>query len=234
MPGPAFARRIADVPVLIAEPEPSDGPHPVVFWHHGFRADALAHAHELERCAAAGFLAIGVDAVGHGARRYPDMDERLASSLGGALPVMLDCVTATIAELPGVLQAIGAEYAIDRSRISMVGISMGAFLCYGAIGAGFPLRSAVALLGSPEWLRPNSPHHQLFRFQPVALLSITAELDESVPPEPTRRLHAALRHTFPQSARHHHHELAGAGHLTNATQWAKAMDATVRWLEKHG
>ena len=64
-----YARTLAGVPCLIAEPAPTESSRPVVLWCHGFRADALAHAAELELCAAAGFLAVGIDAVGHGARR---------------------------------------------------------------------------------------------------------------------------------------------------------------------
>ena len=43
----SYAATIAGIPLLIAEPESIEGPHPVVFWNHGFRADALAHAREL-------------------------------------------------------------------------------------------------------------------------------------------------------------------------------------------
>jgi cobalamin biosynthesis protein CobT len=53
-------------------------PLPTVLWCHGFRADALAHAAQLEQCAQAGFLAVGIDAVGHGARREHDIDARIA------------------------------------------------------------------------------------------------------------------------------------------------------------
>ncbi len=234
MPFAAQPALIAGVPVLIAEPEPSDGPLPVVFWVHGFTADALAHAGELERCAAAGFLAIGLDAVGHGARVDHGMRARIDASPAGALPVMLDIVEATIAELPALISGVAETVAIDPARVSMVGISMGAFLAYRAIVVGPPLRSVVALLGSPVWPRTSSPHQWQHRFQTVALLSVTAEFDVSVPPDPVRRFHQSLRTVFPTSARHQHHELRGAGHLTSAAEWAEAMDATLYWLQCYG
>lgn len=220
--------------MLIADPLPSDLPLPVVLWQHGFTADALAHAAELERCAAAGFLAIGVDAAGHGARIDHDVPARIAASPQGALPVMLDIVESTIAELPALIDGVAEIVAIDRTRISMVGVSMGAFLAYRTIVTGLPLRSVVALLGSPEWPRSSSPHHWQHVFQNVALLSVTAEFDVSVPPDPVRRFHQSLRSVFPSSARHHHHELRGAGHLSSAAEWAEAMDVTLAWLQRYG
>jgi dienelactone hydrolase len=206
----------------------------VILWYHGFRADARGHAAELERCATAGFLAVGVDAVGHGARRDPHLDARIAASPKGAFPLMLEVVEATVAELPALLDGMADLFPIDRGRISAVGISMGAFLVYRAIVAGPPLRAAVALLGSPEWPNERSPHHDRVAFGPIALLSITAEHDVSVPPEPARRFHAELREMFHAPDRHRHHELRGAGHLTTGTEWDEAMAATVQWLQQMG
>jgi uncharacterized protein len=221
--------------VLIAAPaRPQQDALPVVIWYHGFTADALAHAAELERCAAAGFLAIAVDAVGHGARRDPSLAARVATSGAGAIHIMLDVVEATLAELPALLAALDATYPIDRARVSLVGISMGGFLCYRAVVTAPPLRAVVALLGAPEWPRATSPHHALHTFQQVALLSITAEHDTHVPPDAAVRLHAALDHHFPHSARHRHHTLLGSGHLTPADSWAEAMHETLTWLTRHG
>jgi len=208
----------------------------VVLWCHGFRADALAHAAELEQVAAMGFLAIGIDAVGHGSRVDPELGARLAASPDGALPVMLDLVEQTVREFPMLIDAIAAAYIIDRSRVSIVGISMGAFLTYRAIVAGTPLRAGVALLGSPEWPGHASPHRAVHAFRNLALLSITAEHDVSVPPDAVRRLHVALAQsssTVDQHARHHY-VLRGAGHLTSAHEWQTAMRVTMQWLQRYG
>ena len=230
---------IAGVPVLIATPgtptkERPATPWPVVLWMHGFRADALAHAAELERCAALGFVAVGVDAVDHGARSSPLLIERLQRSANGALPVMLEVMEATTHELPALIDALVVDCDVDRDRVSLVGISMGAFLAYRAITAGLPLRAVVALLGSPEWPGVTSAHRSLTAFRDVALLSITAEHDASVPPEAVYRLHDALGAMPGPATTHRHHELLGSGHLTNAAQWAEAMSETTAWLERYG
>lgn len=232
MPVPLRALSIANVPVLLATPPSGDGPFPTVVWFHGFRADALAHARELELCAEAGFLAVGVDAAGHGARRDDRVVERIASANGGAMPVMLALADETLAELPALISALGRSYNANVMRVSLVGISMGAFLVYAAITSIPHLRCAVALLGLPQQERVHSPHESLKAFRDVALLSISAEHDESVPPEPTRRFHEALNAYF-HSPRHQHYELRGSGHLTSAAHWSEAMQVTMRWLDQH-
>lgn len=225
---------VAGVPILVATPGAGrERPWPAVLWCHGFRADALAHAAELVRCAHAGFLAVGIDAVGHGARRDPGLTQRVAEA-GGALPVMRDQVEQTVAELPTLIDALVVEHDVDRAHVSLVGISMGAFLAYRAIAAGLSLRAVVALLGSPAWPTPTRAHRLLERFGEVALLSITAEHDVSVPPAPVVRLHAALDAQLGPSPRRSHQVLAGAGHLTSASEWAQAMAWTLAWLQQHG
>ncbi|QJR37077.1 dienelactone hydrolase family protein [Gemmatimonas groenlandica] len=233
----ARAMVLAGVPLLMATP-PSSKVEPrgraAVLWMHGFRADALAHAAELERCADLGFIAVGADAVDHGARASAHLAERLRRSTDGALPVMLDVMEATVRELPALIDALVVECGVDRDRVSLVGISMGAFLAYRAVTAGVPLRAVVALLGSPEWPRDTSAHLALSAFGDVALLSITAEYDASVPPHGVFRLHDALSAQLPHAVAQHHHTLQGAGHLTTARQWAEAMQTTLAWLVRHG
>jgi len=226
--------QVAGVPVLIARPPANvTTPLPTVLWFHGFRADALAHAVELERCARAGFLAVGVDAVGHGARADAAIADRIARD-GSALPLMLEQVEQTVDELPALLRALADEYDADLTAMSVVGISMGAFLVYRTIAAGIKVRSAVALLGSPEWPSATSAHLTPERFRNVALCSITAEHDVSVPPAAVTRFHAALTEEEGAARFHRHDVLSGAGHLLSATEWAHAMSLTHDWLAQHG
>jgi pimeloyl-ACP methyl ester carboxylesterase len=225
---------VAGVPVLLAAPAVGKAARlPAVLWCHGFRADALSHAAELERCARAGFLAVGIDAVGHGARRDPALAERIGEA-GGALPVMLSQVEQTVAELPALVDALVAEHRADHASVSLVGISMGAFLAYRAVSAGLPLRAVVALLGSPEWPTATSAHRAPAQFGDCALLSITAEHDGSVPPAAVTRLHAALDARFGATPSRRHEVLRGAGHLTSQAEWAQAMGATMQWLGEYG
>lgn len=233
MPIHISRQALAGVPVLLARPTPGAAPPPIVLWFHGFRADAAANEAELAQLAEAGFLAVGVDAVGHGARRADDTDVRIAGASGGARAVMLELAAATAAELPALLVALAERGLGDPARVAVVGVSMGGYLAYRAALAVPGVHVVVAVLGSPEWPDDASPHRHPVAFQDLALLSITAERDVSVPPGPARRLHAALAAGHPAPERARYVELPGAEHLMTAAQWAVVTDETLRWLSAH-
>jgi dienelactone hydrolase len=226
---------IAGVPVLLAVPARADedAAPPVVLWFHGFRADALANAGELLRLADAGVLAVGVDAVGHGRRLDHTLSAKLAASHAGAYPVMLESAEATAAEIPALLHALAARGTGDPFRTGMVGVSMGAFVVYRALRR-VPMRAVVAILGSPEWPGADSPHAApAASFGETALLSITAERDESVPPGAARTFHRRLAAESPDPWRHRYLELAGSPHLVDPDGWEFVMRSTVDWLRTH-
>lgn len=226
-------RRVGGVPLLVARPAGARGPLPLVLWLHGFRSRKEDNRDELARLADAGLLAVGVDAVAHGARTPADVEARRAASAGGAYPVMLALAIATADDVPAVVRALVDEGLADAARVGVVGISMGAFAAYRAVRVAPGLRAAVAVLGSPEWPHPESPHHDAGAFHHVALLQVTAERDESVPPDAARRFHAALAAAHPAPAHVRYVELAGAPHLMDAAAWERAMDETRRWLVRH-
>jgi dienelactone hydrolase len=230
-------RTLAGVPVLLAHPAPHpghEGPPPVVLWFHGFRAAAADNRGELARIAAEGFLAVGVDAVGHGERHDPGLAARIAASPGGALPVMLAQADATTAELPALVRALAEAGLGDPTRVSLVGVSMGGFLAYHAATVLTGLRAVVALLGSPVRPGGDGPHRQPHAFHDLALLSITAERDASVRPDAARHFHDALAASHPEPARARYLELAGAEHLMSGEQWETALTAMLDWLRAHG
>src|SRR5262249_45722553 len=74
-----------------------------ILFYHGLGASKEANARELEGLAAAGFLAVGLDNVGHGERRYPDYEQRFGEGSGGRWPEeFLHAVEATAQEVPAV------------------------------------------------------------------------------------------------------------------------------------
>lgn len=219
---------LAGVPVLLAAPAPSAEPPPPVLWFHGYRADAAANEAELVRIAEAGFLAVGVDAAGHGARADGDPDERIPSHPGGALGVMLELAAATLDELPALLAALADARLAAPGPAAAVGVSMGGFIAYRAPLVAPAVRTVVALLGSPHWPHSHDEQRLPDVLRDVSLLSVTAEHDANVPPAAARQLHAAL----PPGA-HEYLELPGAGHLMTAGQWERAMESTVGWLRRH-
>ena len=225
-------RTLAGAPVLITIP---DGPAPraAVLWYHGLGARASDNRAELERIARAGLVAIGVDAVGHGARRLPDLDARIALPLEGARREMLVLADASAREVPALVRAVIDERIADAGRVALAGVSMGGYLAYRAVLHEPALRVVVALLGSPEWPDAESPHRHPERFDDVALLAVTAERDVNVPPAAARRFHAVLRARRESDDRLRYVELEGAEHLMSAAQWERLMAETVAWLVRH-
>jgi uncharacterized protein len=224
---------IAGVPALTARPVMGGEHCPVVFWLHGFGADKEVHRPELERIAGNGFIAIGLDAVGHGERRLPDLAELQAAPRAQAHRTAVSLAVATAKELPGVVRELTSSGRIAAgSPVAAVGISMGGYALYRAIVEEPRIRVAVALLGSPEWPYPDSPHDALDAFAGTALLSITGEYDENVPPAHARALHERLTAERPDAVQRYM-ELEGGVHLMSEAHWHQAMAATLEWLERH-
>ena len=221
------------VPVLVIQPPGTSPPYPTVLWFHGLGVSKETHRKELEELAAAGFLAVGVDAAGHGARALPSLERRLSEATQReALGLMLPLVELTARDVPAVVAALREEGLADERRIALAGMSMGAFVVYRAITLVQGIRAAVALLGSPEWPEGISPHWHADTFRDTALLSITAQRDTNVPPEGARAFHAILD-TDHSRAPCGYLEIPEAGHLMSESQWRVAMDATVDWLRRH-
>jgi hypothetical protein len=228
-----FASRIVGgVPLLLAFPPAGDAPRPMVLWFHGFGVDKEVHRKELEQLARAGFLAVGVDAAGHGARRLPDLDARQAAPHEQALRTMIGLAAQTADEVPSIVRALADDGLADAERVGVVGVSMGGYVVYQALLVEPSIRAAVAILGSPEWPEGDSPHRHLDSFGHTALLSITAERDENVLPAAARELHRRLA-TEHADAAQRYFELTGAVHLMSEEHWTQAMDETLRWLAHH-
>lgn len=222
------------MPVLIARPAVGSAPWPAVLWYHGFTADRTSGRVELEALARAGILAVGVDAVGHGARRLSDFDERFAGSGDEFMRRFLDLVVRTVAEVPSLFDRLRDEGLADERRLAVAGVSMGGYVTYGAVAADRRVRAATPLLGSPEWPHPESPHLHPDRFFPTALLSVTGGADESVPPGPARAFHHVLEEESYRDApeRLRYMEIEGAPHLMHPADWARAIRSVVGWLER--
>jgi dienelactone hydrolase len=233
MPFDWTTRRVGDVPLLLATPSDAPRPIPAVLWFHGLNVDKETHRAELERIARCGWLAVGVDAAGHGERRLPDLEQRIAGTQAEALQAMLPLIDQTAEEVPAVVRALVDDGLADAERIAIVGTSMGGFVVYRTLLTDVPLCAAVSLLGSPEWPRDDSPHRHLDAFRRTALLSINGETDNRVPPGPARDLHRRLAESGLPPERARYVEFSGAEHLMSADDWERAMEETLRWLATH-
>lgn len=224
--------RAGNVPLLVVRPAGTP-PFPTVLWFHGLGVSKNTHEKELQQLAAAGFLAVGVDAAGHGERALPALPQRIAeASQEEALRLMLPLAELTARDVPLVVRTLADEGLADERRIALAGISMGAYVVYRAVGIVQGIRAAVALLGSPEWPEGISPHWDPAAFRQTAILSITAERDVNVPPGGARDFHHVLDEDRDRAAPARYLELPGATHLMNDADWTRAMTETVAWLRR--
>lgn len=229
---------LAGVPLLAV----SDGPPELaarrggtVVVVHGLRGHKGVQVPELRRLAGAGFLALGIDAAGHGARRWPDFDERFGASAERAARAFADVVTRTTADVTAIVDAVLARGWGEPGRIGIAGISLGGFVGYGAAVRERRLGAVVAMIGSPcwPWDARDSPHLLPERFFPVPLLSVVAGRDEVVPPGPARALHATLGPRYgvaPERLRIA--EWPGSGHEMSPEDWDAAWREAVAWLAR--
>jgi uncharacterized protein len=225
--------RIGEVPALIAHRgriEEAAARGTVLLYHPLGKAKEL-HAADLDLLADAGFLAIGIDAIAHGERRIPDGYRRF---MADPMAALLEVVSATAAEVPGVVDELLRRGWGTPGRIGIAGVSLGGYVAYGAAVADRRIAAAVAIAASPRWgPDPRSPHRHPARFPPLALLSITAGADTLVPPADARALHLNLEpHYAAMPDRLRYLELAGEPHWMSEEAWSSARGEAERWFER--
>lgn len=205
----------------------------VVLFFHGLNGSKEVHERELLLFAEHGLFAVGVDAMGHGERRYPDFAARFDLGNPRLEEEFLDVVQSTAREVPTVLDVLITLHGADPTRLGIGGASLGGYITYAALVAERRLRAAVPLIASPEWnlLQPASPHLHLERLFPVALFSQTAGQDEVVRSSDTRKFHERLEPFYAQAPeRLRYREFPESGHMMRPQDWETATQDAAAWL----
>lgn len=198
---------------------------------HGLHSSKERNLKELESLAAEGFLAVAIDAPGHGARFDPTLESRLAADFD---PAFRAIVASHVQEIPGVLDEI--TRASGCTRFGLTGISMGGYAAFLIAGCDRRLTAVAPILGSPLFALddPDSPHRNPERFFPVALLAQNAGLDESVPAGPTRAFMRELATRYEDApSRIAYHEYPRSGHFMEPEDWDLLWARTVDWFRRH-
>lgn len=208
------------IPLLTVAADAS--PRPAVLFYHGLQSDKETHRKELHDLAARGFLAVGVDAVGHGVRRMDDLSGFLnRGPLREQVAQLLEPATAEVPRLVDYLIAEGC------APVGIAGISFGGMLAFGAVQREPRLRAAVAILGDPRWCEPDPA-----RFAGTALFAWNASRDQHVDPAPAREFLAELQRTHP-AGHYAYREFPRSDHFMEPEEWNAGWAATLDWFSAH-
>ena len=235
--------KLASAPALaLFQKSPEESArHGIILFYHGFGESKDRYVDVLTRFATAGFLAIGIDGVGHGERRYPDFAERfppIQPPLIGNIQLetaFLSVVHATTQEVSAIIDALFERGWVRDGRLGISGHSFGGFVTYAAIVTEKRIRVAAPVVGSPQWKLPwpESPHLHLAQFFPTALLSQTASNDTRVLPDFARELHQQLIPYYAQTPeRLWYIEYQDSGHDLSEQDWQQAWENVVNWFER--
>jgi uncharacterized protein len=227
---------LGPAPALLvsAGPEREAAERGTVLLLHGFTASKDVQYKEGRSLAEHGYLAVVTDAVGHGARRFPDFEARFAVSGEELERRFFDVVKRTADELPAVVGALRSEGLVREGRLGACGISMGGAILFGAASGLCTFDAAVTLVATPVWQTiPDSPHQRLERFYPTPLLMQTCSEDRTVSPDEARALFEALAPRYaaaPERLRLIEHP--GEGHMFSPAGWERAWGATLGWFDR--
>lgn len=204
-----------------------------VLFFHGLGASKDGQTRELHELAAAGFLPVVVDSVGHGQRRWADWDQRMGGE--GWRDAMMGAVRQTRDEIPALIDALVERGWARPDRVGVAGISMGGMIAFAAPLVDARVSVCTPILGTPRWDGdpPDSPHRFPARFPPVALLAQNAGADESVPPDAARAFEATLRPRYRgRDDRLGYREYAGCGHFMPEDRWNQLWAEVLAWYQR--
>lgn len=219
------------VPALIVfeEHAPRASRSGTVLLLHGLFANKEGNVKELRSLARHGFLAVGLDAPGHGEREDLQLREKMQGDRDDESFAAL--LREATAEIGGVIDQL-AQRSLLQGTLGITGISMGGYISFAA--ARDPrIQAAVPILGSPVWPGnpADSPHRTPEAFPPTALLVQNAGRDRSVPPHHARKFVGGLQPLYqdmPQRLKYIEYE--NSEHFMQEEDWYRLWNRTLEWF----
>ena len=232
-----------------------EGSVPTIIYLHGFTGGKESHLDVRMDLADIGYLVVSFDAHSHGARG--PLAELWNSCRTDFPETFFTVLEETAQDTEEVLAVLSRDPHVNRSRMGLIGGSMGAMVCLMAIPRLDGLKAAVSLAGTadlPRWyeetaghdvyrfekkplppglrarLRRRDPIHQAESYPPVALLMVHGAEDPVVPPRGQRELYEKLKPLYEkQGAALAFRLYPELGHETSAQLLADVHE----WLKVH-
>jgi len=199
--------------------------------YHGSSASKESHAKELSSLAEAGFMAIGVDNVGHGERKYSNFEELFSHDNPNMIENMLKAVDETAIELPLIIKFLTSEFGIGNKSIGILGISMGALIVYKAISIA-NIKCAIPILGTPKYC-PYESKDYLKAYAKTCMLSLNAAKDQYISNDETRHLHSILKKRYKTyKERFLYKEYPYSNHFMLPEDWNNCWNRSISFLYK--
>jgi hypothetical protein len=210
----------AGIPLLTLAQE--SGSRPAVLFYHGLHSDKETHRKELESLAARGYLAVGVDAVGHGERRIEDLSAFL--NRGELMTQVAKLLHPTAEEIPLLVDHLCSE---GYAPVGLAGISFGGMLAFRAVAREPRLRAVVAILGDPRWCRPD-----LIEYRATPLFAWNGGRDQHVDPAGAREFMSELRR-LDSAGPFQYREYPRSDHFMEPADWDDGWSATLAWFDEY-
>ena len=200
----------------------SAGPRPAVLFYHGLHSSKETHRKELESLATEGFLAVGVDAIGHGERGIPDLSAFL--NRDELMTQVTKLLRPSVEEVPLLVDYLTSE---GHTPVGLAGISFGGMLAFGAAARERRLAAVVAILGDPRWCQPDAS-----TFPSTPLFAWNGGRDQHVDPRGAREFIAELQRGHPDGCVQYR-EYPESDHFMEPRDWDNGWAATLSWLRDH-
>ena len=199
-----------------------------VILRYGFGGTMTVQWPEAERLVAAGYAVLVPEAPPHGLRSDGLLDRMACVMVWEARAMFFDLVESGSREIRPLVDHLARSGA---SRFAVAGVSMGGYAALAAPLQDPRVGAVVAFLADPVWEdRPHSPHLHPGAWSHVALLAVTADGDEVVPPGSLRVFAHSLASRFGSGSRFSSLEYRG-GHEMDAADWNEAWVRAILWLD---
>lgn len=139
------------VPALIYYPKGKQS-LPVVIFVHGLGGSKDGYEKRMQELAAQGFFVVAIDAHLHGDRKVPGMFFKNLGQLGDDYSIWIhqSAISHTSRDISRIIDSLSVRPEVDRTRIGLVGISMGSCTCLVTAWREPRICAAVCLIGAVD------------------------------------------------------------------------------------